>query len=56
MSKVHRAHVQHRERLFSMLAEMLLDSRQHRIRDAAERYGVSQEKIRRDIKYLEENA
>ena len=54
MSKIHRAHVQHRERLFSMLAEMLLDSRQHRIKDAAERYGVSQEKIRRDIKYLEE--
>ncbi|MBH8597290.1 MULTISPECIES: hypothetical protein [unclassified Thermoactinomyces] len=48
MSKVHQVHSKYRDRLLGIIAELLHDPGPHRIKDTAERYGVSQEKRRRD--------
>ncbi len=52
MSKVHRIHANYRDRLIEIIAELLRDPGPHSIRDKAERYGISQEKLRKDLNYL----
>ncbi|WP_106342375.1 helix-turn-helix transcriptional regulator [Laceyella sediminis] len=47
-------HVKYRERLFAMLAELLLDPGPYKIKETALRYGVSDKQVRNDIDYLRE--
>ncbi|KPC68278.1 hypothetical protein ADL26_20470 [Thermoactinomyces vulgaris] len=42
-------HVKYRERLFAMLAELLLDPGPYKIKETALRYGVSDKQVRNDI-------
>ncbi|WP_124726784.1 helix-turn-helix transcriptional regulator [Staphylospora marina] len=52
MSKVHQVHAKYRDRLIGIIAELLRDPGPHGIKDAAKRYGISQEKLRKDLNYL----